>query len=427
MKILKTRVAHRAEALTHPFGFKGGYLSRLWQVVCRVESDKSYGVGVGVQSVLWADERIFSAHSEEEGNLLMYRISEEALRLLQGREGETPIELIDGIFPALCVYAEKLCDGNIRETFVRNALVCVDNALWNLYAHEKKTKDFMALVPPGLRAALREKQRKLCNVPLLSYGVKEEEIKKLLDGGAALLKIKIGNDDGGKRSKAEMLEWDKQRALQIHNIARNYKTEYSVSGKILYYFDANGRYDSTERVQALLNFFKEQGFLEQVALFEEPFAEEKKISVKGLPVRVVGDESVHSLTDVNERISLGYTAIALKPIAKTLSETLKIVNRAYNAGVHCFCADLTVNPLLVEWNKNVAARIAALPEMKIGILESNGAQNYANWAQMEKASPAYGKDYAEARQGVYTVTEEFYKESGGIFQPASYYEAIVKE
>ncbi len=425
MKIVATNITYQQEKLSHPFGFKGGYLSELWQVVAKVESEKAVGVGVGVQSVLWAEESIFSTYSEEEGNRLMYQISEKALAMLNGKEGATPIELIDGIFPALCEFANELCKRTVRETFVRNALVCVDNALWNLYAHEQNTQDIMTLIPERLRPALQEKQEKLCNVPLLSYGVGEEEIRRLLDGGVALLKIKIGNDDGGKRTKAEMLEWDKQRASFIHDIAKNYTTEYSLSGKILYYFDANGRYDSVERVQSLLDFFKQEGFLEQVVLFEEPFPEEQKIDVHSLPVRIVGDESVHSLVDVEERIALGYKAIALKPIAKTLSETLKIVNLAYEKGVHCFCADLTVNPYLVEWNKNVAARIARLPEMKIGVLESNGAQNYARWEEMEKASPAYGKSYAKAEQGVYTLNEDFYKESGRIFDSAPYYEDLV--
>ncbi len=427
MKIQHTLITYQAEKLSHPFGFKGGYLSQLWQSVVKVESEASYGIGVGVQSVLWADEGIFSACTEEEGNRFMWKISQKALQLLEGKEGETPIELIEGIFSELCAYARELCGDNVRETFVRNALVCVDNALWNLYAHEKGTDDVMTLIPDALTPALCEKHEKLCNIPLLSYGVGEEEIRRLLDGGVALLKIKIGNDDGGKRSKEEMLEWDKQRALQIHTIAKNYRTEYSVSGNILYYFDANGRYDGVERVQELLNFFQAEGFLDRVVFFEEPFPEHEKLSVEGLPVRVVGDESVHSLTDVEERIALGYKAIALKPIAKTLSETLKIVNCAHEKGVYCFCADLTVNPYLVEWNKNVAARIATIPEMRIGILESNGAQNYARWETLEKASPAYGKSYAKATDGVYTLNEAFYKESGSIFQTAPYYEELVKE
>ena len=53
---------------------------------------------------------------------------------------------------------------------------------------------------------------------------------------------------------------------------------------------------------------------------------------------------------------MGYQAIALKAIAKTLSMTLKIAKVAHDHNVPCFCADLTVNPILVEWNRAVAAQ-----------------------------------------------------------------------
>jgi len=44
---------------------------------------------------------------------------------------------------------------------------------------------------------------------------------------------------------------------------------------------------------------------------------------------------------------MGYGAITLKPIAKTMSMSLKIAQLAYERSIPCFCADLTVNPILV--------------------------------------------------------------------------------
>ena len=90
----------------------------------------------------------------------------------------------------------------------------------------------------------------------------------------------------------------------------------------------------------------------------------------------------------------------------------------------CFCADLTVNPLLVEWNKNVASRIETLPEMKIGILESNGEQNYVRWDELYTAHPSGERPYARCKRGLYTLDEEFFQESGGIFAPSTYYDAL---
>ena len=421
MRIIKTDSRYIPEKLKAPFGFKGGYLSELWQVVCRIETEKAYGIGVGVQSVLWSDAAVFTSNSEEQGNKYMYEVTTYALELLQGKEGATPIELIDGIYPKILDYAKGLTNvkETLRETFVRNALVAVDNALWQLYAKERTTQDIMGIIPEEYKEALCEKHERLCNVPLVSYGVTEEEIKKLLDEGTVLMKIKIGFDDNGKMSKADMLEWDKKRIQRIHGIAKSYQTKYTTSGKILYYLDANGKYDSIERLQSLLAYMQEIGALGQTVLLEEPFEEENKLFVGDLPIRIAADESVHSEKDVEERIALGYKAITLKPIAKTLSETLKILKKAYEKNVVCFCADLTVNPLLVEWNKNIAARIKTLPEMKVGILESNGEQNYVNWETMQNESP-FGKKGA-CKNGIYELTEEFFEKSGGIFEETKYY------
>ena len=422
MKIIKAKCTYFPEKLKAPFGFKGGYLSELWQVVCRVESESAHGIGVGVQSVLWSDAAVFTSNSEFDGNTFMYKTTEYAVQLLEGREGETPIELIDGIYEQTLAFARSLTNvkQSLRETFVRNALVAVDNALWQLYAKEKGERDIVKLIPQAYRAPLQEKHNRLCNIPLVSYGVSEEDIKQLLENGTVLMKIKIGFDDNGKMSKADMLQWDKNRLKQIHDIASGYQTEYTKSGKILCYLDANGKYDTKERLIELLEYAKEIGALNNIVLLEEPFEEENKIFVGDLPVRIAADESVHSLTDVEERIELGYKAITLKPIAKTLSETIKILKKAFEQNVICFCADLTVNPLLVEWNKNIAARIGTLPEMNIGILESNGEQNYINWNEMQKCVDT--RNETIYKNSIYYLTKNFFEKSGGVFEVIPYYE-----
>ena len=427
MKIVATKCTYIAEKLKAPFGFKGGFLSELWQVVCKVSTADNYGVGVGVQSVLWSDATVFTTNSETDGNTFMYKVTQYAMKLLEGCEGETPIELVDGIYEETLAYARVVTGlGNeLRETFVRNALVAVDNALWQLYAKEKGERDVMKLIPQELKNPLCQKHEKLCNIPLISYGVKKEEIKALLDDGTVLLKIKIGFDNNGNMSKEEMLAWDKNRLKEIHEIAKAYQSEYTVSGEILYYMDANGKYDSVERLQQLLDFAKEIGALKNIVLLEEPFAEENKVDVSSLPVRIAADESVHAVKDVEERIALGYGAVTLKPIAKTLSETLKILKIAYEKNVPCFCADLTVSPILVEWNKNIAARINSIPEMKIGILESNGEQNYVNWEELYSYHPMNKKSFARCKNGMYSLNEEFYQTSGGIFDYSNYYDNLI--
>ncbi len=101
--------------------------------------------------------------------------------------------------------------------------------------------------------------------------------------------------------------------------------------------------------------------IDQIAIIEEPFAEELEIDVLDIPVRLAADESAHTVDDAIKHMEMGYKAIALKAIAKTLSMTMKIAQASYERDVPCFCADLTINPILVEWNKNVAARLKSFP------------------------------------------------------------------
>ena len=120
---------------------------------------------------------------------------------------------------------------------------------------------------------------------------------------------------------------------------------------------------------------------------------------------------------------MGYKAIALKAIAKTLSMTMRIAQAAYDRNIPCFCADLTVNPVLVEWNKNVAARLPSFPGIgAMGLLESNGYQNYQNWKTMMDYHPRKDKPWVNPKNGIYELGEEFFKTGGGIFDPLSHWD-----
>jgi L-alanine-DL-glutamate epimerase-like enolase superfamily enzyme len=424
MVIYDTQILHIPEKIRAPFGFKGGYLTELWQTVCKIITKNGYGIGVGVQSVLWSEKNVFRTHTESEANMLMFSVSEYALKLLEGKTMKCPLLLMDEIYPAVLSFAQNITNQNknLKQTFVRNALVPIDNALWQLYGRINGTENFLSIIPDEYRKVFTKKHKKLFNVPLITYSTGLDEVKKFLDDGVFLLKIKIGHDiDNNKKN---MLEWDVERLRQIHNISKDYKSDYTKNGDILYYIDANGQYDNIERVLCFLDYAKQIGALDKIILFEEPFEEENKSDVSLLPVRITADESVHSVEDVEERANLGYKAIALKPIAKTMSETLKILKKAYERKICCFCADLTVNPFLVEFNKNFAARIETLPELKIGIVESNGNQNYLQWDNMLKYHPMYGNNFTKMKKNIYYLDESFYSVSGGIFKESNYYDNL---
>jgi L-alanine-DL-glutamate epimerase-like enolase superfamily enzyme len=234
------------------------------------------------------------------------------------------------------------------------------------------------------------------------------------------MKIKIGQPG----TQSEMLEKDKARISAIHAAIGQARTSYTANGKLPYYFDANGRYESKETLLRLIEHTKAIGAFEQIALIEEPFPEELEIDISDIPARIAADESAHTDKDALKRIEMGYKAIALKPIAKTMSMSLKIAQLAHERGIPCFCADLTVSPILVEWNKNVAARLSPFPGLGLGLVETNGHQNYRNWETMRGYHPAPNAPWARTVRGVFKLGPEFYSRSGGILEPLPHYEAM---
>ncbi|MCE5348026.1 MAG: mandelate racemase/muconate lactonizing enzyme family protein [Bacteroidales bacterium] len=423
IRISKVSTNFEREPLIRPFGFKGGYMREIWQSASYIESDSGkHSIGICTQSVLWSDAQIFSTHSESGGNALMYAMTEKAMQIINGQSFVTPVELIDSLYPEVYEYGKKITSNpNLRKTFALNALVGVDNAAWLLYAKENGLTTFDDIIPSAYKPALSHKHDKIAGIPLMAYAIPIEEIKAAADQGYFFMKIKIGQPG----TQEEMLEKDKARLTSIHNAIGNVKTAYTRNGKLPYYFDANGRYEKKETLLKLLDHARKIGAFDQIAIIEEPFAEEVEIDVNDIPVRLAADESAHTVEDALKRIQMGYKAVALKAIAKTLSMTMKIAQASYEHNIPCFCADLTVNPVLVEWNKNVAARLASFPGIgNLGLVESNGHQNYKNWNTMKGYYPRKDAPWVNIKQGIYELNNEFYKTGGGIFDPIPHYEEM---
>ncbi len=317
----------------------------------------------------------------------------------------------------------KSITGNpdLRKTFALNSLVGVDNAVWLIYAKENGIASFDEMIPEAFKPSLSEHHDKVAAIPLMAYNIPINEIQDAVNQGYFFMKIKIGQPG----TQEEMLEKDKARLSAIHKAIGNVRTPHTKNGKLPYYFDANGRYEKKETLMRLLDHARNIGAFEQITIVEEPFPEDLEIDVSDIPVRLAADESAHTDTDAVKRIQMGYKAIALKAIAKTLSMTMKIAQAAYERNVPCFCADLTVNPILVEWNKNVAARLKAFPGLgNLGLLESNGHQNYKNWNTMMSYHPRNEGRWVKMKNGVYELDKEFYQTGGGIFDPIPHYEEM---
>ena len=426
--IVKTDLEFIREPLAAAFGFMGGYLMEVWLVVCQSEDRAGLsGTGLGVQSVLWSDARVFAALTACGGNTAMLMTTQFALSRISRMAMTDPPDMIRQILPEVYAFARQAAMvPDLKATFALNALVGVDFALWQLYAAENRIESFDTLTAQFTHSFTHH-HSKLGMIPLVPYGMPLEQIHDLARSGCFFFKIKLGQNPGGRNDPEEMLQADRQRILEVHAALKDYATPYTDSGRLLYYLDANGRYDSRDRLVRLLDYLDAIGALARTVILEEPFAEELRIPVHGLPVRIAGDESAHSPEDVRRLIDdLGYGAIALKPIAKTLSVTLEMLDEAASRGIPVFCADLTVNPLLSDWNKCVACRLPPLPGIRIGVMESNGAQNYLNWRCMQAFHPIPDAPWQDPENGLYRLDEAFYQTSGGILAPPLRYRELLQ-
>ena len=262
IQIRKASCRYEKEALKTAFGFKGSALSCLWQTSVQLASDNHTGIGLGVQSVLWSDAGIFHKFGEEAGNQAMFKLTEYAVSLCTGVEFGSPFELLDMLFPKVYVYAKSItgCE-HLRTTFVLNALVPLDFAAWQLWAKENGKTDFGDICTFD-----GQRQRMLANIPLITYNTPVDAVRAMAENGTALFKIKIGSDPHKDNDLDAMLSWDKNRLLEIHRAVKDIRTPYTENGNILYYLDANGRYDTKERLVSLLDFAEEQGILDRIVL-----------------------------------------------------------------------------------------------------------------------------------------------------------------
>jgi L-alanine-DL-glutamate epimerase-like enolase superfamily enzyme len=410
------------EPLIRPFGFKGGYMKEIWQTASMLENSSGVKkVGICTQNVLWSDAKVFASHSESGGNALMFSLTEYVMQLIKGTKFTTPIGLLESVLDEAYEYAKKITNNPaLRKTFLLNSMVGIDNAAWLLYASENGISGFDEMIPPEYRSGLSVHHDKVASIPLMAYNIPVEEIISAVASGYFFMKIKIGQPG----TQEEMLEKDKERLTAIHKAIGSATTSYTKDGRLPYYFDANGRYEKKETLLRLIDHARKIGAFSQIAIIEEPFPEELDIDISDIPVRIAADESAHTDKDALKRIQMGYKAIALKAIAKTLSMTLKIIKVAHENSVPCFCADLTVNPILVEWNKNIAARLDPFPGVGLGLVETNGHQNYKNWNTMRSYHPLPDAKWANTEKGVFKLDKDYYEISGGIFLPSSHYQKM---
>lgn len=410
------------EKLLRPFGFKGGYLTELWQVAAKMDTASGVSrIGIATQSVLYGDADLFAANTETAGNALMYLVSGLALKLIKKTPFTDPVMLLDTIFPQLLAEARQLTGkADLNTNFVYNALVSIDNAAWLLYAAENNFKDFDEMVPIPYKKGLSHKNSKVAIIYQVPYGMPAQDLKAAAAEGYFVFKIKTGYPG----TQAEMLEKDMERLTQVHQVLKDLRTTHTPDGKLIYTMDANGRYEKKELLMRYVDHARKIGAFEHILFYEEPLREQNEEDVSDVGIRIAADESIHDERCALRRIEQGYKAMVLKGIAKTLSLSMKIASLAAEKQIPCLCADLTVSPVLIDWNKNLAARLMPFPGIGMSFIETNGDMNYRNWNNMQSWHPLAGASWTKPRNGVFELDDSFYAQSGGIFMPSAHYQEM---
>lgn len=192
MKITDYDFNIERESLVRPFKFKGGAFTEKWiNIVAMRTADGDEAVGIGSTAILWSDPAVFSAHSEAGGNLLMSGVSEHACKLLLQNEFSSPVDGITKILPELYEYATQVtCNPDLRPTFTLNSLIAPDNTLWKLYGLEHDAAGFDELLNVDYPGVFTEKNESLACLPLITYNVSIDEIKKFVESGVFFLRLK---------------------------------------------------------------------------------------------------------------------------------------------------------------------------------------------------------------------------------------------
>ena len=424
INIVKTASVYEQEKLIRPFGFKGGYLTELWQTASNISSASGITkTGIATQSVLYGDADLFSLHSEARGNLMMHALTKKALDLVTQTSFYTPIDLLDKILPEIIIEGKRITGkSDLNINFVYNALVSVDNAAWLVYATENNFNSFETMIPEPFKQAISHRNDKIAVMYQIPYGMPMHDLLGATNRGYFVFKIKTGSPG----TQSEMLKADMERLSLIHNTLKDFRTNHTSNGKLIYTMDANARYEKKEYLLQYLDHARKIGAFEQILLIEEPLNESNEENVSDAGVLIAADESVHNEESALKRLNLGYNVLVLKGIAKTLSMSVKIAKLAAERNVPCLCADLTVNPILIDWHKNLSARLTPFPGINMGLMETNGDMNYVNWNNMLDYHPAAHASWMKAKNGVFELNPDFYKRSGGIFEPSDHYEKMFK-
>ena len=103
------------EPLIRPFGFKGSYMSEIWQSAAMLQSRSGVAkIGIGTQNALWSDAQVFTSRSANAAEAAMYMMTDFAAQRLVGRSFTSPMELFEELLPEVYAYGVRATGNTVN-------------------------------------------------------------------------------------------------------------------------------------------------------------------------------------------------------------------------------------------------------------------------------------------------------------------------
>jgi len=350
-----------------PFVLSGGTITSFLQLFCEIETtDGVLGLGHSGISPVWSDKRPDVSFDDKERQSV--ELAGFVAGRLAGRSFENPFEAFDFMKAAADEFSAAIGLPRLSRYV---CLSPIDMAVWDAYARFRDQNVFECIAgefPELGRFFGAPRDLEVAH----TIGVGEDpavELKFAVKHGIRWFKLKLKGN----------IEDD------IRAIKKFFSVFSGISPQVI--LDGNEGYSAND-LESLVSALSKEEFFTSVEYIEQPVSRSggESVMVAGDTVPVFADEMVCDCGDLMVARRLGYRGIALKPTAKTLSETVRMLPLIEEIGFKVSIADLTnAAPLAYLFHCAFASRI----ENRVEGVEINSPKFIDNDLQKRRVKERY--------------------------------------
>ena len=418
VRILEIQPFFTREQSRTPLKFGGVVMDSAWLCHVRVvvenrRGQEGEGWGAIFLSDVWGWPSSRVGHAERE-DLMVQLVTAWCRRLGEVRDFAHPIDLFWELEPELETLTHGLCrDAGAAEEMPRlNALICAsaaDAAVHDAFGNAAGIDTYLGYGPGhmdhdlsrwlGPSYAGRYVEEFLHPLP------EQVDAFHLVGGMDKLSENEITADDPDDGLPVSLdqwiryealrclkvklvgtdLEWDLNRLLEVHRLARTEQSRLGVD-ELWLTADTNEMCDTPQYMVELLVRLKEQNraAFDSLLYVEQPCERDLRRRMLDMTELrqikpVIVDEALSSLEDLELALELGYSGLALKT-CKCQSAELVLASRAAAAGVPFAVQDLTNPGIALLQSAGLAGRLQTIRGV-----ESNSRQFFPASSEPERA------------------------------------------